>query len=351
MERFYWAALSAFPGLGLKNIPALVDYFGSARAAYTASREDYLATGLPLEPRRLGAYLKNRRPGYPQVLCYADRDYPEQLKQTAMPPVALYIRGSLPDLQQGLAMVGSRNASEYGLQVARAFAADLSAAGLVIISGGAKGIDTASHEGALTGGGPTVAVLGCGIDITYPARNASLFARISENGAVLSEFPPGTPPLAGNFPQRNRIVSGLARGLLVVEAAKQSGAMITVGFALEEGRDVFCVPGSIFLPNSAGCHSLIKAGARLVDRPEDILEELLPRQPLVRHGPSLFSAPDLDLTPTGQKLLQLLSAQPQPLEEILEKTGLDLATVSRELLDLQLKGAVAMLAGQRFYRI
>ena len=221
----------------------------------------------------------------------------------------------------------------------------------MIISGGAKGIDTASHEGALTGGGPTVAVLGCGIDITYPARNASLFARISENGAVLSEFPPGTPPLAGNFPQRNRIVSGLARGLLVVEAAKQSGAMITVGFALEEGRDVFCVPGSIFLPNSAGCHSLIKAGARLVDRPEDILEELLPRQPLVRHGPSLFSAPDLDLTPTGQKLLQLLSAQPQPLEEILEKTGLDLATVSRELLDLQLKGAVAMLAGQRFYRI
>ena len=363
MERFYWAALSAFPGLGLKNIPALVDYFGSARAAYTASREDYLATGLPLEPRRLGAYLKNRRPGYPeelaefcarqhlQVLCYADRDYPEQLKQTAMPPVALYIRGSLPDLQQGLAMVGSRNASEYGLQVARAFAADLSAAGLVIISGGAKGIDTASHEGALTGGGPTVAVLGCGIDITYPARNASLFASISENGAVLSEFPPGTPPLAGNFPQRNRIVSGLARGLLVVVAAKQSGAMITVGFALEEGRDVFCVPGSIFLPNSAGCHSLIKAGARLVDRPEDILEELLPRQPLVRHGPSLFSAPDLDLTPTGQKLLQLLSAQPQPLEDILEKTGLDLATVSRELLDLQLKGAVAMLAGQRFYRI
>jgi DNA processing protein len=363
VERFYWAALSAFPGLGLRNLPALVDYFGSARAAYTASREDYLATGLPLEPKHLGAFLRKRRPEYPtelaefcareqvQVLCYADPEYPEQLKHTAMPPAALYIQGNLPQLQQGLAMVGSRDASAYGLKVARAFAADLTAAGLVIISGGAKGIDTASHEGALTGGGPTVAVLGCGIDITYPARNASLFARIRENGAVLSEFPPGTPPRPGNFPQRNRIVSGLARGILVVEAAKQSGAMITVGFALEEGRDVFCVPGSIFLPNCAGCHSLIKAGARLVDRPEDILEELLPQQPLVRTGPSLFSEPDLELTPTARQLLNLLSAQPQALEDILEKTGLDLATVSRDLLDLQVKGVVAMLAGQRFYRI
>ena len=363
MERFYWAALSAFPGLGLRNIPLLVDYFGSAREAYAASREDYLATGLNFKPRQLGSYLRKRQFEYPErlaefcrrekirLMCYADQDYPEQLKHTAMPPVALYIQGNLPELKCGLAMVGSRNASAYGLKVARAFAADLAAAGLVIISGGAKGIDTASHEGALTGGGPTVAVLGCGIDITYPPGNQALFARIRENGALVSEFPPGTPPLQGNFPQRNRIVSGLAQGILVVEAAKQSGAMITVGFALEEGRDVFCIPGSVFLPNSAGCHNLIKAGARLVDCPEDIFEELLPHRQLARNVPSLFSTPDLVLSPAGQRLLELLTGAPQTLETILEMTGLDLATVSRELLDLQLKGAVAMLAGQRFYRI
>lgn len=363
MEKFYWAALSATPGLGLRNIPFLVDYFGSARMAYLAAREDYLATGLNFNLRHLDKFLHNRRREYPEelaafcqrehvrLLCYNDTDYPERLKQTAVPPVALYIKGNLPTLKASLAMIGSRRASAYGIKVAQAFAQDLAAAGLEIISGGAKGIDTASHEGALQGGGPTVAVLGCGIDIVYPSENQKLFARIREQGALVSEFPPGTPPLQGNFPQRNRIVSGLAQGILVVEAAQKSGAMITVGFALEEGREVFCIPGSIFLPNSAGCHSLIKAGARLVDRPEDILEDLLISLPVTRVGPSLFSQPDLKLTPEGQRLLAILTGQPQSLEVLLEATGFSLATVSKELLDLQLKGVVAQLSGQRYYRI
>ncbi len=362
MERFYWAALSACPGVPLGSIPELVSYFGSAQAAYQADKNDLAAAGI-FKAAGLKSFLRSRSRGYPeklydfcrreqvQLMCYTDRDYPVMLKAAAQPPAVLYIRGQLPDLNLSLAMVGSRQASAYGLKAARAFAGDLAAAGLVIISGGAKGIDTASHEGALEDGGSTVAVLGCGIDISYPAQNRSLFARIAERGAVVTEFPPHTAPTGWNFPRRNRIISGLSRSLLVVEAAKKSGAMITVEFALDEGREVYCIPGSIFLPNSAGCHSLLKSGAKLVDRPEDILEDYFPQGKTNICSGSLFIENPMPLSDTAEKLLNILTAAPLNLEELVEQTGLPPGEVNSSLLDLQLLGRIGLAPGPRFYRI
>ena len=227
--------------------------------------------------------------------------------------------------------------------------ADLAAAGVVIVSGGARGIDTAAHRGALAAGGITVAVLGCGIDIAYPAANKNLFAQICERGALVTEYPPGTPPAAYNFPARNRIINGMTHGILVAEAAKKSGAMITAEYALEEGHEVYCVPGSIFLPTSIGCHSLIKSGAQLVDRPEDILESLklasFPQQP------ALFGSDngEDELDDNAKAVLKILSFEPLSLEEILEKSGLGLAEAGMGLLDLEMRGKVAQTAARSYY--
>ena len=248
-----------------------------------------------------------------------------------------------------IGIVGSREASGYGLKAADAFAADLAAAGVVIVSGGARGIDTAAHRGALAAGGITVAVLGCGIDIAYPAANKNLFAQICERGALVTEYPPGTPPAAYNFPARNRIINGMTHGILVAEAAKKSGAMITAEYALEEGHEVYCVPGSIFLPTSIGCHSLIKSGAQLVDRPEDILESLklasFPQQP------ALFGSGngEDELDDNAKAVLKILSFEPLSLEEILEKSGLGLAEAGMGLLDLEMRGKVAQTAARSYY--
>lgn len=286
MEKFYWAALNALPGATALKVPAMVQYFGSAEAAYKAEGRELAASKI-VSGAAAAKLCLARRPEYPEQLaefCYRrqvqlltlrDPLYPEYLRHIYAPPAVLYVKGRVPNLTQSLGIVGSRRASAYGIKVAQSFAADLSAAGLVIVSGGAKGIDTAAHQGALSEACPTIAVLGCGIDISYPACNTELFEKIALTGAVLTEYPPGTKPYAYNFPQRNRIIAGLSRGILVVEAAKKSGAMITVELALEFGREVYCIPGSIFLPNSAGCHSLIKSGACLVDRPEDIVQDLL----------------------------------------------------------------------------
>ena len=284
------------------------------------------------------------------ILTSEDGAYPYSLKQIASPPQVLYVKGSLPDLRGSIGIVGSREASGYGLKAADAFAADLAAAGVVIVSGGARGIDTAAHRGALAAGGITVAVLGCGIDIAYPAANKNLFAQICERGALVTEYHPGTPPAAYNFPARNRIINGMTHGILVAEAAKKSGAMITAEYALEEGHEVYCVPGSIFLPTSIGCHSLIKSGAQLVDRPEDILESLklasFPQQP------ALFASGngEDELDDNAKAVLKILSFEPLSLEEILEKSGLGLAEAGMGLLDLEMRGKVAQTAARSCFR-
>ncbi len=260
----------------------------------------------------------------------------------------LYVKGSLPDLRGSIGIVGSREASGYGLKAAGVFAADLAAAGVTIVSGGAKGIDTAAHRGALAAGGVTVAVLGCGIDIAYPAANKALFNAICTSGALVSEFPPGTPPKAHNFPARNRIINGMTQGILVVEAAKKSGAMITAEYAMDEGHDVYCVPGSIFLPTSIGCHSLIKSGAQLVDKPEDILESIkISAKP---QQTALFNNEENnELDDNAKAVLKVLSFEPLSLDEILEKSGLDLAAAGMGLLDLEMSGRVAQTAARSYY--
>lgn len=361
MERFYWAALGTIEGLGQRNIPALVDYFGSAEAVYKASFDDFRSSKLPLKIAGVKIFIRKRKPELPEklsefccknkvkLLTYADKDYPALLKEIAVPPLALYIKGNLPEQDTRVAVVGSRRATAYGLKVASEFAGVLAKAGVTIVSGGAKGIDTAAHKGSLIAKGTTLAVLGTGIDMVYPRENTRLFAEIAEKGALMTEFAPGTPPLGGNFPRRNRIVSGMAQGVLVVEAAKKSGAMITIGFALEEGRNVYCVPGSIYLPNSIGCHTLIKEGAMLVDTPHDILRDMniATDEPFM---PSLFKI-NKSLNQESKHILNLLSEGPQTLEILAQASGLPLASLSEALLNLEFKGSVAHMQDQRYYRI
>jgi DNA processing protein len=256
MNNIYIAALQMVPGIGNVRLRTLIRHFGSAEEAWKAAgRELFLCgcldenlcnsliklrTGLDL----VSIAIKWEKQGI-RICNWEESTYPRSLYTTFNPPVLIYYRGTLPDTAESIAVVGSRKASAYGKNVAAMLAADLAIAGVWVISGAARGIDTAAHQGALSRG-HTLAVLGCGVDIMYPPENSRLLAQIAEQGAVIAEYPPGTPPHAGHFPARNRIISGLARGVVVVEAAERSGALITADFALEEGRDVFAVPGSVF---------------------------------------------------------------------------------------------------------
>ena len=366
MEQFYWAALGAAKGIDTARMLALIRFFGSAQNLYEAKEADILATGI-LSPecttRFVESNKKNRK--LPEVLreqCERLRIsvvpvvsslYPERLKRIQRPPVVLYVKGTLPDFRYSMGMVGSRMADAYGKKVAVSFGKALAGAGVVIVSGGATGIDTASHEGALQGGGKTVAVLGCGVDIVYPPANAKLFAEIAENGAVVSEYPPGTPPDRFRFPERNRIISGISQGIVLVQAAKRSGALITAEFAMDEGREVFCIPGNIFSNKSTGPHRLIKAGARLADSPTDILEEVFPELCGSTHS-NLFSGfadtvPLQACTDEQRKILDILTQGLMTLEQLVAVSGLDIAEASVILLELQMKGFVEMDTAQRYF--
>jgi len=280
------------------------------------------------------------------VLTLGDDDYPALLLQTADPPLLLYAHGRLDLLNApALAVVGSRHASGQGLDNARAFAQHLSQAGLTIVSGMALGIDGAAHEGGLAGRGSTIAVVGTGLDSTYPARHRALAHRIAQQGLLLSEFVLGTPPLAENFPLRNRLIAGMTRGTLVVEAALASGSLITARQALEAGRDVFAIPGSIHAPQSRGCHALIKQGAKLVDSADDILGEL-------NWEPSRASPVALAVDAPGDDdaLLAALGYDPVTMDALLARTGDSAALLSGRLLELELAGRVARLPGGLYQR-
>ncbi|MBR4908957.1 MAG: DNA-processing protein DprA [Acidaminococcaceae bacterium] len=368
MEQFYWAALGAAKGIDTARMLALVRSFGSAQNLYEAEEADILATGI-ISPECTARFVernkKNRKlPEILQEQCdrlrisvvpVASPLYPERLKRILHPPVVLYVKGTLPDCRYSIGMVGSRMADAYGKKVATGFGKTLAEASVIIVSGGAAGIDTASHEGALQGGGKTVAVLGCGVDIVYPHTNAKLFAAIAEHGAIMSEYPPGTPPDRYRFPERNRIISGISQGVVLVQAAKRSGALITAEFAMDEGREVFCIPGNIFSDKSAGPHRLIKAGARLADSPQDILEEVFPELCGSAHS-NLFAGLN-DTTPLRkctegqQKLLDLLTQGPLTMEQMVVSSGFSIGEVSVMLLELQMMGFVEMNAAQQYVRI
>src|SRR3989441_5401384 len=292
------------------------------------------------------------------TLDLADEHYPAWLRAIPDPPPVLYCDGSLePGDRQAVAIVGSRQATPYGLRVTDALARELSALGFTIVSGFARGIDAAAHRAALASGGRTVAVLGCGLDVDYPSGHASLRTEIAGSGAVLTEFAPGTAPFATNFPRRNRIISGLALGVVVVEAGEDSGSLITARLALEQGREVFAVPGPIDAPTSRGPHGLLKQGAKLVETVDDIVEELLPQleRPLLRPARAAGPAPTCsrradahDLTPGERGVLGLVSEEPRHLDELTEQSRLPAAEVARILLGLELKALVHQLPGQQY---
>jgi DNA processing protein len=284
------------------------------------------------------------------ALTITETRYPELLKQIADPPPVLFVRGN-PELLNypQIAIVGSRNPSHLGLETAKAFAKTLSQYGFVVTSGLALGIDAASHQGALDAKGYTIAVAGTGLDRVYPARNINLAAQIVATGAMISEFPPGTLAKANHFPRRNRIISGLCQGLLVVEAAKESGSLITARMALEQNREVFAVPGSIHNPLARGCNALIREGAKLVETTQDILEEFSQYLQQDSNKPEIITQTILDLE--QQTLLNRLMFSPTSIDKLVEETGFTVENIASMLLILELQGFVEANAGGSYTRL
>lgn len=347
--------LTLIPGVGGEGQRQLLKAFGAPDAIFSASPgtlRGVLGSGLAerLATHECSAEIDAaldwaEQPGN-HLLTLADAAYPLALLTAADPPVLLYAKGR-PDLlnHPAFAIVGSRNATKQGEANAEAFAQALAGAGLTVVSGLAAGIDAAAHRGALREPASTIAVIGTGIDRIYPARNEALTREIAEQGCILSEFPLGTPPLAANFPRRNRLIAGMARGCLVVEAAKQSGSLITARLAAEAGREVFAIPGSIHSPQSKGCHALIKQGAKLVESAQDILEEL--RWEGVVNPAALPSVAEAETDP----LLIALGGDPCDLDTLAARTGLAADALLARLLPLELDGRVAQLPGGRYQRL
>jgi DNA processing protein len=285
-----------------------------------------------------------------QVLTLVDPAYPRALLEISDPPILIYVKGRHELLTaRSMAVVGSRNATAQGISHAEKFSEALSQAGLTISSGMAAGIDAAAHQGGLRGRGSTIAVIGTGADIVYPARNRALAHLIANDGCIVSEYPLGMPAIASNFPRRNRIISGLAQGVLVIEAAAQSGSLITARMAAEQGRDVFAIPGSIHSPLSKGCHQLIKQGAKLVDAAQDILDEL-GILPLMSSMP--VSEPPQQARSDGSgRLLGAVGYDPVHIEILAERTGFDIASLSAQLLEQELAGNIESLPGGMYRRL
>ena len=327
---------------------------GSPQAVFElpdVALNDKLRTALARPPERLPALIERSQawlaePGH-DLLVLGDADYPAALLATADPPTLLWLQGRRALLATpALAIVGSRNPTAQGGDNAQAFAKTLAQAGLTIVSGLALGVDAAAHEGALAGGGATIAVVGTGLDQVYPRRNAKLAARIqAEGGLIVSEYALGVPVLPANFPRRNRIIAGLAQGCLVVEAAVQSGSLITARLAAEAGREVFAIPGSIHSPLARGCHALIRQGAKLVESAQDVLEELPHLGPRPAAAPSPPEAPH-----EQQALLEAMGFEPVSLDALMARSGWSAPDLNAALLELELDGQVARLAGQLFQR-
>lgn len=295
------------------------------------------------------------------LLHALDARYPPQLGEIPDAPALLYLRGDAHCLAATqLAIVGTRRPTSSGERTARSFAADLAQAGLIITSGLALGIDAASHEGALAAGGRSIAVLGAGLDAIYPREHATLAARIALQGALVSEFPPGTPPRRGNFPRRNRLISALSRAVLVVEAARQSGSLITARLGAEQGREVFAVPGSIANPMARGCHALIRSGARLVESAAQVLQELhlqtqipVPKQQVIdtAQGPAGTAVSASPLDNDYKILLDALGHEPAGVDLLVERSGLPSPSVASMLLFLELEGHVELQSDGRYMRL
>jgi len=353
-----WLRLTLIPGIGGETQRKLLSAFGWPDAIFSASYSSLhavigeKASRLLLDTNNVAAIAAAEAWATGQgqhIVTLADPAYPRALLEIPDPPTVLYVRGRLELLNQpALSIVGSRNPTPQGFENAGRFAAALADAGLVIASGLALGIDASAHRGALSVSGGTIAFIGTGIDRIYPARNRELAHEIGAKGAIVTEFPIGTPVLAANFPRRNRLISGIATGVLVVEAAVESGSLITARLAGEQGRDVFAIPGSIHSPLAKGCHRLIKQGAKLVETAQDILEEL--HWPVAPH--TAPGTPEQTPSLSGNvELLAHMGYDPCSVDELATRSGLTADTLSVMLLHLELEGRIASLPGNRYQRL
>jgi len=361
-----WLALERIPRVGPLTIARLYEAFGSPRRAMQAgAREITHRAGLS---QKLAGVIADFRPAEDEikkeieildklkvrVITRWDPAYPPNLREIYDPPALLFVRGQVtPVDSRAVAMVGSRNPTRYGLEMAEQITGGLAREGVTLVSGLARGIDTACHKAALKEGGRTIGVLGCGIDVLYPRENKSLVEEMICSGAVISEFRPGIPPLATNFYRRNRIVSGLVKGVVIVQATRNSGSLITAGHAVDQNRDVFAVPGNVTDSRSWGPHNLLKQGAGLVESANDIMEALF-AQSQVKPQPSLFEArqsADNDLSDVAEQVLESLDPDPVPIDLLCETLKIEVGKLSGILLELELKGLIRQYPGKMFARI
>jgi DNA processing protein len=356
-DKLYWLALNMVPGIGPITYRNLVARFRDPEQVFAASAKALAAVeGIGEKTiRAIKSFpatevateeLKKATDLGVSILTLRDEGYPKNLLQIYDPPPVLYVRG-IWDVKDApmVAMVGSRKGSPYGRVVTKRVSKELALAGVTVVSGMARGIDTCAHLGALEAGGMTIAVFGCGIDIIYPPENEKLFFAITGHGAAISEFPLSTPPEGKNFPKRNRVISGLSLGVVIVEATADSGSLITASHALEQGREVFAVPGNVGMATSKGTNALIKQGAKLVEGAQDILVEVIPQyegKPYREEIPLLSDEED--------SILQLLSPNPLHIDEISRLSQMEVRRVSTILLELELKGVISQLGGKMFVR-
>jgi DNA processing protein len=354
-DKPYFLAFARVKGIGPARLRRLLARFGTLEAAWKAEEMELVMSGL--DQKSLEALGAARRAIDPDAelealarsgigaLTWVDPDYPRLLRQIADPPPALYVKGDLREADAwAVAIVGTRRASVYGREVAEMLASDFARSQVTVVSGLARGIDAAAHQAALSAGGRTVAVLGSGVDVVYPAEHRQLAHAIAAQGALVSDYPPGTQPEAVNFPPRNRIISGLSLGTVVVEADERSGALITVDFALDQGRDVFAVPGNIFNRTSRGTNQLIQKGAKLVMSAADVLDDL--NLGLAAQHAEVQAAAPADAV--ERRVLEALTHEPAPVDEVVRGLGLPAETVAAALALLELKGLARQAGGARY---
>jgi DNA processing protein len=357
-----WLALARVKGLGCASFKRLVEHFGDPRQAFSAADEE-LGQIPDLDQAAIEGLLSFSE--WDEVKKEIDRafereitilpfnapSYPSRLRVISDPPPFLYVKGEIrAEDERAVAVVGSRSASDYGMRVTRDLSQGLASLGFTVVSGMARGIDGQAHEAALEAGGRTVAVMGSGVDVVYPPEHQALYQKICQAGAVISESPMGTPPFSFNFPSRNRLISGFSLGVVVVEATEKSGSLITAELAVEQGREVFAVPGEAGASRSRGTHKLIRQGAKLVETVEDIVEEIAPqllaRAGTVQNRPQVSLPPNMELE--ARKVFEIILGRSLQIDEVIQASGLSPAKVSEVLLDLEIRGLLKQLPGKKF---
>lgn len=354
----YWIALSLLPDIGPVSARKLLAVFGTPEKIFKARPDDLLSVeGIGVNRMKnikefslweeVEKQEKVIEQGDIKAVCFAEAAYPEMLREIEDAPIVLYVKGNIePQDRYAVAVVGSRKLTHYGASVAEDISGELASMGFTVVSGMARGIDSLAHGAALKAGGRTFAVLGSGLDIPYPPENRTLMDKIAGSGCVITEFPPGTAPDKENFPKRNRIISGLSLGVLVVEATSESGALITARYAIDQGREVFAVPGNVVSSSSEGTNELIRRGAVLTRKAEDIVKELAP---VLKGFIRSVEKMKIDVTQEEMKVCNLLSGEPKQVDDISRESGLPASEALGILLGLELKGAIKQITGKRFY--